>query len=151
MINRQLKCPDCGSSVTEYTNPAPVVDIIIEMPLPDGSPGIVLIERKHEPYGWAIPGGYVDYGETVETAAIREAKEETNLDITGLRQMHVFSDPMRDPRSHTISTTFMARASGEPQGGDDAKTAKIFPVADLPQNLVFDHNTILDHYLQVRK
>src|SRR6187399_3003309 len=99
-------------------NPLLTVDIIIEI---DGK--IVLIERKNPPHGWALPGGFIDYGESAEDAAVREAKEETRLDVELIEQFHVYSDPARDPRQHTISTVFIARAEGKPEGGDDAKRA----------------------------
>ncbi len=126
-------------------SPRLTVDIIIET---EG--GIVLVERKNPPYGWALPGGFVDYGETVEDAAAREAKEETGLDVEGLRQFHTYSDPSRDPRGHTVSTVFVARASGLPRGGDDAKTARAFPRDDLPGEMAFDHGKILKDYLEER-
>jgi 8-oxo-dGTP diphosphatase len=149
MVNRQIICPNCGTAVAEYKSPMPVVDIIIEMPTAAGRPGVVLIERKNEPHGWAIPGGFVDYSETVEAAAVREAKEETGLDIRNLRQMQVFSDPARDPRYHTISTVFIAEAAGTPRGGDDAAAARVYSLDALP-DLVFDHAGILDVYLRRR-
>jgi len=90
------------------------VDIIIEIATEDGRQGIVLIKRKYPPYGWALPGGFVDYGESLEQAAVREAKEETSLDIQLQCQMHTYSDPKRDPRKHTISTVFIAQAKGNP-------------------------------------
>ncbi len=130
----------------DYKNPYPTVDILIEVE-PDT---VVLIERKNAPFGWAIPGGFVDWGETLEAAAIREAKEETDLDVTLIRQMHTYSDPARDPRFHTISTVFEARATGEPQGGDDAVKARIFHRDALPDNLVFDHSDILEDYFNGR-
>ncbi len=133
----------------EYKNPAPTVDIIIEIEegsASPGSPGIVLIKRKNSPFGWAIPGGFVDYGETLEAAAAREALEETGLDISLVRQFHTYSDPARDPRKHTISTVFIARARGVPTAGDDAAEACIFPVNALPEPLAFDHADILRDY-----
>ncbi|MBU0614488.1 MAG: NUDIX hydrolase, partial [Nanoarchaeota archaeon] len=109
--------------------------------------GIVLIDRKNPPYGWAIPGGFVDIGETVEDAAVREAKEETNLELTELKQFHTYSDPKRDPRGHTISIVFTAKGSGELKGMDDAKLAKVFTNDNLPE-LAFDHEQILNDYFE---
>lgn len=134
----------------EYRNPVPTVDIIIEIRLNVDSnieyKGIVLIKRKNPPYGWAIPGGFVDYGESVETAAKREALEETGLNVDELKQFHVYSDPERDARLHTISTVFTAKASQIPCAGDDACEAKIFNQSNLPEDIAFDHAAILDDY-----
>ncbi len=129
----------------KYRNPVPTVDIIIETES-NGRSGIVLIKRKNPPYGWAIPGGFVDYGEPLEYAAAREAREETSLDVELIRQFHSYSDPGRDPRQHTISTVFIARASGEPKGMDDAVEAKIFSKNELPAEMAFDHKQILEDY-----
>lgn len=126
-----------------WRNPIPTVDIIIEC-----GGGIVLIDRKNPPYGWALPGGFVDYGETVEKAAIREAKEETGLDVELAKQFHVYSDPSRDPRQHNISIVFIASAKGKPKGQDDALQAVIFPNNNLPVNMAFDHRQILKDYTE---
>lgn len=128
-----------------YKQPKLTVDIIIEVDKGSQFLGIVLIERKNLPFGWALPGGFVDYGETVEDAAIREAKEETSLDIKNLRQFHVYSDPKRDPRFHTVSVVFVGQAQGEPKAGDDAKSVGIFTPKNLP-SLLFDHPQILSDY-----
>jgi ADP-ribose pyrophosphatase YjhB (NUDIX family) len=129
----------------KYKNPFPTVDIIIEIENFEKK-GIVLIERKNPPHGWAIPGGFVDYGESLEQAAVREAEEETSLKIKIIRQFHTYSEPDRDPRSHTISTVFIATASGEPKGQDDAISAKIFSRDEIPLNLAFDHKKIIEDY-----
>jgi len=131
--------------MSEYRNPIPTVDIIIEV---EG--GIVLIERKNPPHGWAIPGGFVDYGETVEVAAVREAKEETGLDVELTRLLGVYSDPLRDPRSHTISTVFVATAAGRPVADDDAADAGVFTEDILPGDIAFDHRKILEDYFKTR-
>jgi 8-oxo-dGTP diphosphatase len=125
--------------MAEHRNPKPTVDIVI---LLDGD-RVVLVERKNEPRGWALPGGFVDEGETLEAAAVREAREETGLEVTLVEQFHAYSDPARDPRGHTISTVFVARASGTPVGGDDAARATAFPWTGLPHPIVFDHAAIL--------
>jgi ADP-ribose pyrophosphatase YjhB (NUDIX family) len=130
---------------TQPRNPFPTVDIIIEV---EG--GIVLIERKNPPYGWAIPGGFVDYGEKVEDAAVREAREETSLNVELTRLLGVYSDPSRDPRSHTISTVFVATAEGLPVAADDAADAGVFTENSLPINIVFDHREILADYFRSR-
>jgi ADP-ribose pyrophosphatase YjhB (NUDIX family) len=131
-----------------YRNPVPTVDIIIQV---DGDPDrIVLIERKNEPPGWALPGGFVDYGESLESAAVREALEETSLEVTLVRQFHTYSAPGRDPRLHTITTVFIATASGEPRGADDAKRAVVYGVKDLPADMAFDHGQILRDYASGR-
>lgn len=122
-------------------NPFLTVDIIIEI---EG--GIILIKRKNPPPGWAIPGGFVDYGESIEDTAVREAKEETGLDINLIRQFHTYSNPARDPRHHTVSTIFIATASGDPCAGDDAKEAEIFTRETLPEDIAFDHRQILGDY-----
>jgi 8-oxo-dGTP diphosphatase len=121
------------------------VDIIIELKGEAG--GIVLVKRKNPPVGWALPGGFVDYGETVEEAARREALEETGLEISDLRQFHTYSDPSRDPRGHMVSVVFTATAKGVPRGGDDAHIAQAFPADQLPSDMVFDHRTIMGDYL----
>lgn len=141
------KCPRCGEKLEQYRNPVPTVDVIIEL---DGS-GIVLIRRKNPPYGWALPGGFVDYGESLEEAAVREAKEETSLDVTLLDQFHTYSDPKRDPRQHTITTVYMARAKGTPKAADDAAAIGIFRKDDLPEEMAFDHREILRDYFISRR
>ncbi|OQX14287.1 MAG: NUDIX hydrolase [Desulfobulbaceae bacterium A2] len=137
-----MRCPNCGAPIQVYRHPVPTVDIIIQC----GS-GIVLVERANPPRGWALPGGFVDYGESFEQAAVREAREETGLTVALLCQLGTYSDPGRDARLHTASTVFIARAQGTPQGGDDARRAEIFSPHELPA-LVFDHARILDDYLR---
>lgn len=117
------------------------MDIIIEY-----NGGIILIKRKNPPEGWALPGGFVGYGENLESAATREAKEETGLDIELLRQFHTYSDPKRDPRHHTITTVFIAKSRGRAVAGDDAKKIGIFSKDNLPAQIAFDHRDILNDY-----
>jgi 8-oxo-dGTP diphosphatase len=140
-----LTCPACGSSVKQYRNPFPTVDIIIEI-----DDGILLIERKNEPFGWALPGGFVDYGESLETAAVREALEETSLEISNLRLLGCYSDPARDARMHTISTVYIASACGHPRAADDALNLATFSLDSLPEQLCFDHARILEDYAAFR-
>jgi ADP-ribose pyrophosphatase YjhB (NUDIX family) len=121
------------------------VDLIIEC-----DAGIVMIKRKNPPPGWALPGGFVDYGESLESAALREAREETGLDVELVRQFHTYSEPDRDPRQHTITTVYIAQASGNPLGGDDAAEARVFSSDRLPEPIVFDHRKILDDYFMRR-
>jgi len=135
-----MRCPKCGYRLDGYEYPLPTVDIIIET-----MGGIVLIERKNKPLGWALPGGFVDYGESLEQAAVREALEETGLRVTLTRQLKTYSDPHRDPRFHTISTVFIATATESPRAGDDAGKAAVFTQPNLPA-LVFDHDGILADY-----
>ena len=130
--------------MTTYKNPVPTVDIIIEIQ----GKGIVLIERKNPPYGWASPGGFVDYGESLEEAACREAREETSLNVELAGQFHTYSDPQRDPRQHTLSTVFLARAEGEPKAESDAKAIGVFQRDNLPRPLAFDHEIILADYFR---
>ncbi|MEK6528343.1 MAG: NUDIX hydrolase [Nitrospirota bacterium] len=124
-----------------HKNPFCTVDVIIEI-----TGGIILVNRKNSPPGWAIPGGFVDYGESLEDAVQREAKEETSLDIQLIRQFHTYSDPKRDPRHHTVSTIFIAKAAGKPKAGDDAKEVGIFTKHTLPKDIAFDHRQILADY-----
>lgn len=135
-----MKCPQCNSEISFHRNPVPTVDIIIEI-----NQRIVLIKRKNPPYGWALPGGFVDYGESYESAALREAHEETGLEVTGLRQFRTYSEPDRDPRQHTASTVFIGTATGTPSAGDDAARAELFGRDNLPE-LAFDHAKILADY-----
>jgi 8-oxo-dGTP diphosphatase len=130
----------------EFRNPLLTVDIIVEV-----NGGIVLIERKNIPLGWAIPGGFVDYGESIETAALREAKEEISLEVVLTEQFYTYSDPRRDARHHTVSTVFIAIAEGTPRGADDAKLARTFHENDLPAPIVFDHGQILRDYFAFKR
>ena len=136
-----LLCPHCGKAVASYRNPLPTVDIIIEL-----ADGIVLIKRKNPPFGWALPGGFVDYGESLEAAAIREAREETSLDVRLVSQLGAYSDPRRDPRHHTISVVFVAEADGRPRAADDAAEIGVFDRETLPEGMAFDHAEILQDY-----
>jgi 8-oxo-dGTP diphosphatase len=137
------------SSEKAYRNPTPTVDVLIEL---DGRPGtLVFIERAHEPVGWALPGGFVDYGETLAAAAVREAKEETGLDVEPIELFHCYSDPARDARKHTVSTVFIVRAAGVPVGADDAARAAVAPGDAPPGRLVFDHATIVHDYLVYKR
>jgi 8-oxo-dGTP diphosphatase len=125
--------------MAEHRNPAPTVDVVISLP----GDRVVLVARRFPPLGWALPGGFVDEGETVEAAALREAREETGLAVTLTDLLGVYSDPRRDARKHTMSTVFLGRAAGEPAGGDDAAEARAFAWSALPAPLCFDHAEIL--------
>ncbi len=133
-----------SKSENKWKNPVPTVDIIL---WDAKTQKLVLIKRKNEPHGWALPGGFVDYGESLEQAAVREAKEETSLDCKLQCQFHSYSDPCRDRRLHSISTVFIATATGVPEGQDDALEAHWFSLEDLPY-LVFDHSDILNDFKQ---
>ncbi|WP_028571085.1 NUDIX domain-containing protein [Desulfonatronum lacustre] len=141
MPGLQKPCPHCAKPLTIYTNPVPTVDILITLP----DRGIVLIERRNPPPGWAIPGGFIDYGESAEQAAVREALEETGLEVELTGLFGVYSAPDRDPRQHTISTIFTAQAKNPDQlrAGDDAGAVRVFPLTALPDQLAFDHGSIL--------
>jgi len=136
-----LTCPKCGSDVKQYRNPLPTVDIIIEI-----GDAIILIERKNSPFGWALPGGFVDYGETLQDAAVREAMEETSLKVVDLQLLGCYSEPERDSRMHTISTVFVGRGVGNPHASDDAINLARFKMDSLPECLCFDHAKILADY-----
>ena len=132
-----------------YRNPTPTVDVLIEL---DGAPGqLVFVERKNPPHGLALPGGFVDAGEWLADAAMREAKEETGLDVELTELFHVYSNPARDVRSHTVSTVFIGRARGTPVGGDDAARCLVAAPDALPGPLVFDHATIVSDYVAYRR
>jgi len=136
-------CPVCG----RYRAPGLTVDVVIYEP----GKGIVLVRRKNTPVGWALPGGFVDRGETVENAAMREAREETGLDVTLAGLLGVYSDPARDPRGHTVSVVFVGKAHnpGSILGGDDAAEAAFFMPESLPGDIVFDHSKIIDDFLRI--
>lgn len=147
MVKDTLDCPKCGAPVSIYRTPLLTVDIVIRM---EGK-GIVMIERRNPPYGWALPGGFVDYGESLENAAFREAKEETGLDLDDLRQFRAYSDPNRDPRHHTVTMVFTAVGKGAPKAADDALHLEVFPADRLPPQIAFDHARILADYLASKK
>ena len=133
--------------VTKLQNgPFTTVDAIIEI-----GGGIVIIERSNPPFGFALPGGFVDYGESLEDAVRREAKEETGLDLEDIKQFHTYSNPKRDPRFHTIGTVFIAKANGIPKAGDDAAALKIVKLSELKKlDFAFDHKKIIQDYLKIK-
>lgn len=132
--------------MSSQRNPVPTVDVIIEV-----SGGVVLVKRRYPPPGWALPGGFVEYGETIEAAAVREAREETGLAVSLVELFGVYSDPNRDPRRHTIGIVFIGTATGVPAGGDDAAEARIFASESLPAPLAFDHSRILQDYVTYKR
>jgi len=130
------------TKVKEYRNPIPTADTILNTPK-----GIVLIDRKNPPFGHALPGGYINYGETAEHAAKRETKEETGMHAILVRQFHVYSDPKRDPRKHTMTVVFIADGKGKPKADDDALSLMFVKTKkDIPKYMAFDHKKILSDY-----
>ncbi len=132
------RCAECGAQVRTWQRPSVSVDLLILL-----ETELVLVYRRNEPVNWALPGGYVDYGEPLEVAARREAKEETNLELEELEQFHAYSNPDRDPRQHSITTVFLARGRGELVAGDDAAQARRFTLDEIPHPLAFDHSRIV--------
>jgi 8-oxo-dGTP diphosphatase len=133
----------------EPKTPYLAVDGVVRLWEGERFKGIVLVERRYEPLGYALPGGFVEVGETVEKAVLREVKEETGLDAQIVKLLGVYSEPNRDPRFHVVSVVFVLDAYGEPKGGDDAKKAVVFPIEDLPfDKIVFDHARILKDFLR---
>jgi 8-oxo-dGTP diphosphatase len=138
-----------GYKMFEPKTPYLAVDGVVRLWEGERFKGIVLVERRYEPLGYALPGGFVEVGETVEKAVLREVKEETGLDAQIVKLLGVYSEPNRDPRFHVVSVVFVLDAYGEPKGGDDAKKAVVFPLEDLPfDKIVFDHAKILKDYLR---
>ena len=135
--------------MTRPTTPLLAADAIIELTDRPGRP-IVLIERRNPPPGWALPGGFVDVGESLARAAAREAAEETGLAVTLTALLGCYSRPERDPRGHTVSAIFTATATGTPVGADDAARAGVFTLDDLPGPLAFDHRLVLEDYRRFR-
>jgi len=130
--------------------PLLAADAIIELTDFPGRP-IVLIERKNPPYGWAIPGGFVDVGEIVERAAVREAQEEVSLAVRLIALLGIYSDPRRDSRGHTVTAVYVAEAAGSPVAADDAKSCRVFNLDELPEPLAFDHAQVLADYRKFRE
>lgn len=144
-MKEKIVCPDCGHTIERWKNPFPTADVIVDI-----GGKVVLVKRKNPPEGWAIPGGFIDYGESAEDAAVREIREETGLEITDLCQFRVYSAPDRDPRFHTLTVVFTANSTGVPEAGDDAGEADLFGPDELPENLAFDHADVLDDYFKSR-
>lgn len=146
-MEHSLSCPQCGVTVVDYRNPAPTTDVVIY----EEGRGIVLVERANEPLGFALPGGFIDEGESAEHAAVREMCEETSLDVELTGLLGVYSRPDRDPRRHTLSVVFTGRARNADAicAGDDAKAAAFFPLDALPSPIVFDHSNIIDDFRQL--
>ncbi len=142
-----VKCPKCGETVHIYRNPFLTVDCIVIR----NNQEILLVKRKNPPIGWALPGGFVDYGESLENAAIRELAEETGLKVIDLIQFRAYSDPDRDPRFHTVTVVFIATVEGNPRAGDDAAVCQFFPLNKLPEDIVFDHKQIISDFISWRK
>ena len=138
------------NAVSRPVTPLLAADTIIELTDYPGRP-IVLIERAFPPYGWAIPGGFVDVGERVERAAVREAQEEVGLDVKLIALLGLYSDPSRDARGHTVTAVYVVEASGAPVAADDAKNCQIFSIDNLPEQLAFDHAEVLAHYKAFRE
>ena len=137
-MSPRLLCPHCGNLLDRWDQPRVTVDAVVER---EGT--VLLVERGAPPPGWALPGGFVDAGETLERAVARELLEETGLRALRVTQFHTYSEPDRDPRHPTVSTVFLVEAAGTPRGGDDARDARYFPLAALPTPMAFDHARIL--------
>ena len=137
-----VACAHCGAA-SAPRNPFPTVDIVLYRK----GQGILLIERRNPPHGWALPGGFIDYGESAEQAAVREALEETGLHVRLKSLLGVYSAPDRDPRFHTLSVAFIAEADGNqtPRAGDDAGNARFFALDELPE-MAFDHLRIIEDF-----
>ncbi|MFC1692417.1 NUDIX domain-containing protein [Candidatus Latescibacterota bacterium] len=144
-MKERIVCPHCGNTIDRYKNPLPTVDVIVVI-----GGKLVLIKRRNPPYGWALPGGFIDCGESAEEAAEREIREEVGIEIFNLKQFRCYSAPERDPRLHTITIVFTAESSGLPEAGDDAEEVGLFEEDALPSTLAFDHSRILKDYFRSR-
>jgi 8-oxo-dGTP diphosphatase len=138
---RTLRCPKCGAEV-----PLPFPLVTVDAIVADDAGRVLLVRRRYPPPGWALPGGFVDPGETLETAVARELREETGLDLEAARQFHAYSDPKRDARHPIVTVVFTGRATGTLQAGDDAADARFFPLDALPEEMAFDHRAILGEF-----
>lgn len=147
VMKKDIECPHCGKPVSCYSNPVPATDVVIH----DPARGVVIIKRRNEPHGYALPGGFVEEGEQVEAAAIREMKEETGLDVRLDGILGVYSRPDRDPRLHTLSVVYAGTALNPEalQAGDDAGEAAFYALDNLPKPIVFDHMQVLDDFRKV--
>lgn len=143
-------CPGCGREFPVRIAPFPTADIIIRR-VKEGEEAVILVRRRNPPHGWAIPGGFVEYGERAEECAVREAEEETGLRVRLTGLLGVFSDPARDPRFHTISAVYTAEAEGDPAAGSDAAEVGSFTRGELPSDIAFDHRAILEEYFRGRR
>ncbi|MBQ9536484.1 MAG: NUDIX hydrolase [Desulfovibrionaceae bacterium] len=141
---KEVRCPKCGQTYQVYANPTPTADVIIYEP----EYGVVFVERRNIPLGYALPGGFIDEGEMAETAAKREMLEETGLEVELIGLLGVYSNPKRDPRLHTLTTVYVGRAKdvSKLQAGDDAKSAAFYALDALPTPLVFDHAKIMEDF-----
>lgn len=146
-MGERLVCPHCQAVLDDWKQPKLTVDVLVE----DDDRRVLLILRKNPPHGWAIPGGFVDYGETLEAAAVRELREETGIEVVLTAQFHTYSEPTRDPRHHTVTTVFLGRGVGEPRAGDDALEARYFSLDALPEPLAFDHAAVLNDLREFRR
>lgn len=149
-MGEQLVCPHCGTTLDEWKQPKITVDVLVE----DPAGRILLVRRRNPPEGWAVPGGFVDVGETLEAAAVRELMEETGLAVELIGQFHTYSDPKRDPRHHTITTVFLGRPMDPkalPVAGDDALEAMFFAPEAPPTPMAFDHDRVLADFLRFRE
>jgi len=141
----EISCPKCKTAVTVFRNPFPTADVVIYT----AGRGIVLVERAKPPHGWALPGGFIEYGESAESAAVREAREETGLDVQLTGLLGVYSKPGRDPRHHTLTVVYTAVTMNPDalEAGDDAAKAVFYPLDGLPQNIAFDHGQIIADFI----
>jgi 8-oxo-dGTP diphosphatase len=146
-LSDRIICPHCNRPTHRFDQPRLTVDAVVRNPDEE----FLLIERKFEPPGWALPGGFVEPGETLETAVLRELMEETGLMGKVVRQFHTYSEPGRDPRHHTVSTVFLVDAEGELRAGDDAATARFFAPDTLPVPIAFDHSRIVGDVLRFQR
>ena len=137
----KIPCPGCGYQIERHKNPFPTVDVIVEI-----GNKVLLVKRRNPPHGWALPGGFIEYGESAEEAANREIFEEAGIHLTGLKQFRCYSAPKRDPRFHTITLVFSATSFDKPSAGDDAAEAALFDLDELPSPIVFDHIKILEDF-----
>ena len=140
-MEKIIICPHCTRGFKQFANPTPTTDVVIYAP----DRGVVIIERVNAPFGFALPGGFIDEGEQAEVAAVREMREETGIDVELTGLLGVYSRPGRDPRQHTLSVVFVGRPlnAAQPRAGDDAKSVAFYPLGELPAPLAFDHARIL--------
>jgi 8-oxo-dGTP diphosphatase len=138
---RHLDCPRCGAEI-----PLPFPLVTVDCIVTDETGRVLLVRRRYPPPGWALPGGFVEMGETLETAVARELREETGLVLGAARQFHAYSDPARDARHPIVTVVFHGRAAGTPRAGDDAADARFFPLDALPEEMAFDHRAILREF-----